>query len=536
MAIFSTLILYWKLTLKNKQRDYCFMASESRVKKTLLNARVNLIFYFLTLALSFFSRKIFLNTLGADFVGLTGTLMNLLSFLNLAELGISTAIGYVLYKPLFEQNHHKINEIISVFGYLYRCVGKIILIVGCILSLFLPLIFPSTGFDLSIIYFAYYSFLCSSLIGYFINYRQTLLGADQKNYVVTAYFQTGNIIKTLIQMISAHYTGSYYIWISIEFVFGIIYSFFLNWKINQVYPWLKSDVNNGKLLYQKYPEVMKYTKQLFIHKIAALVQFQTTPFLVYAFVSLQAVAFYGNYTIITVKIKQLFENFLGSTAAGIGNLIAEGNRVKILKIYWEMMTIRFLIVSVATFTLYYTLPLFISLWLGPEYLLSDIVLILVLMIFALDILRGTTDQFINGHGLFYDIWAPAVEAIIYIVVALIGGYLWQLEGVLWGNIVSLLIIVYGWKPYFLFNKGLKIPIWKYWLGVLKLLLLSMISIIILELFNGFIEWNMDNMDWYKFMLYTIYIGFSLTIMQFVLYYVFTNSMKSLVSRIVHFIL
>lgn len=68
------------------------MSQESRVRKSLLNARVNLIFYFLTLALSFFSRKIFLDTLGADFVGLTGTLQNLLGFLNLAELGIGSAM------------------------------------------------------------------------------------------------------------------------------------------------------------------------------------------------------------------------------------------------------------------------------------------------------------------------------------------------------------------------------------------------------------------------------------------------------------
>ena len=101
---------------------------ESRVKKSLLNARVNLIFYFLTLILSFFSRKIFLDTLGADFVGLTGTLQNLLGFLNLAELGIGSAIGYVLYKPLFEHDEEKINEIISVFGYLYRWIGFIIFV------------------------------------------------------------------------------------------------------------------------------------------------------------------------------------------------------------------------------------------------------------------------------------------------------------------------------------------------------------------------------------------------------------------------
>lgn len=34
--------------------------------------------------------------------------------------------------------------------------------------------------SLGIVYFAYFSFLGSSAIGYFINYRQTLLDADQK--------------------------------------------------------------------------------------------------------------------------------------------------------------------------------------------------------------------------------------------------------------------------------------------------------------------------------------------------------------------
>ena len=102
------------------------MPHESRLRKSLLNARVNLIFYFLSLALSFFSRKIFLDTLGADFMGLIGALNNLLGFLNLAELGISTAIGYVLYKPLFEHDERKINEIISVFGFIYHRIGFVL--------------------------------------------------------------------------------------------------------------------------------------------------------------------------------------------------------------------------------------------------------------------------------------------------------------------------------------------------------------------------------------------------------------------------
>ena len=314
--------------------------AESRVKKSLLNAKVNLIFYMLTLALSFFSRKIFLDCLGADFVGLTGTLQNLLGFMNLAELGVGAAIGYVLYKPLFEENRQQINEIISVFGYLYRWIGWIILALGCILACFLPLIFPNTGFELGVIYATYFSFLASSLIGYFINYRQTLLGADQKNYVVTAYFQSINMIKILIQMISTWYTGSYYLWVVIELIFGIIYSFILNWRIRATYPWLVSDIKNGHQLCKKYGVVLTKSKQLFVHKLAGVSRFQFLPFLIYVFTSLEIVAQYSKYSIIVDKVAVFVENILGSTQAGVGNLIAEGYRKKIMDVYWELNTLR----------------------------------------------------------------------------------------------------------------------------------------------------------------------------------------------------
>lgn len=181
------------------------------------------------------------------------------------------------------------------------------------LACFLSLIFPNTEFDFGVIYFAYFSFLSSALIGYFANYKQTLLGADQKNYVVTAYFQTANIVKTITQMVSAYYTGNYYLWVIIELVFGVIYSIILNWKINQVYPWLKSEVTQGRMLLKQYPEVLRYTKQLFVHKIGGFMQSQTTPLLVYTFASLQTVAYYGNYTLVTEKLNALLNNLLGST-------------------------------------------------------------------------------------------------------------------------------------------------------------------------------------------------------------------------------
>ncbi len=435
---------------------------ESRVKKSLLNARVNLIFYFLTLVLSFFSRKIFLDTLGADFVGLTSTLQNLLGFLNLAELGIGSAIGYVLYKPLFDHDEGKINEIISVFGYLYRWIGFIILGAGLVLGAFLPLIFPNTEFELGVIYFAYFAFLTSSLIGYFINYRQTLLGADQKEYVVNAYYQSANIAKIIIQLYAAFYTRNYYLWVAIELSFGILYSIILNWRINKTYPWLHCEIRLGKKLFKKYPEVMKYTKQLFMHKIGTFAQFQITPLLTYAFISLKIVAHYGNYTVIVDKLNVFLNTFLGSTGAGVGNLIAERNTDKAYRIYWELFSIRVWFSTIVGYGIFLLLPPFITQWLGTEYLLPQSVLIILVINTMIGITRGVTDQFLFGHGLFYDTWAPITETVIYIISAIIGGYFWGLPGILLGNTVSLVIIIGVWKPYFLFSKGFKRPVKHYW--------------------------------------------------------------------------
>ena len=114
---------------------------ESRTAKSLKNSVVALLFYFINLGLQFFSRKIFLEHLGAEVLGLNTTATNLLQFLNLAELGVGAAIGYSLYKPLAEKNRQQINEIVSVQGYLYYKIGLFVGGIAVLLMCFFPWIF-----------------------------------------------------------------------------------------------------------------------------------------------------------------------------------------------------------------------------------------------------------------------------------------------------------------------------------------------------------------------------------------------------------
>ncbi len=511
--------------------------AESRLKKSLLNAKVNLIFYVLTLALSFFSRKIFIDCLGADFIGLSGTLQNLLGFLNLAELGVGTAIGYVLYKPLFQQDQGKINEIISVFGYLYRWIGITILAAGCLLAAFLPQIYPDTGFEYGIIYFAYFSFLASALIGYFINYRQNLLAADQRSYVVTTYFQTAIILKTLIQMYSAWKTGSYFLWITIELIFGIIHSILLNWKINQVYPWLKASAKLGHRVFCRYPEVMQYTRRIFVHQIAGVAQSQLTPFLTYTYASLSMVTIYGNYVLLSSQLQRLVSKLLGSTEAGVGNLVAQGNREHTLRIYWELISIRYFIGGIMAFGLYHLSSPFISIWLGSEYVLDNGILAAVVAASFIILTRGVNDQFIYAHGLFHDLWAPVTELVLQVGGTVGLGAVYGIHGVVYGSMSGLLTIVLFWKPYFLFSQGFRNKVSAYWLRIIVLIAIIAASWATADCAVSLLGWQNAPAGGYAGWIYlAVFQTGSYTVFALLFFTLFSPAFRACASKIVHALL
>ena len=443
-----------------------------RVHKSMLNAEVNLLFYFLSLFLAFFSRKIFLDCLGTEFIGLTGTLGNILGYLNLAELGITASIGYFLFKPLQSNNRQEIQEIMSLLGYLYNWIGCIILFGGIIISLFFPLIFAKADLELGIIYFAFYSFLGSSLIGYFINYRQIILTADQKNYLVAIYLQSANILKIILQIFLAYTYQNLYVWVGIELVFGIIGCVILNWKINKEYPWLHVDKKKGRLLLKKYPDIITKTKQVFIHRIKDFFLVKSDELFIFLFVSLKMVAYYGNYMIITSKLISLFSAITGSVGASIGNLVAEGDKTKMMRVFWELTTIQHTIANVICFSLYAFIEPFISHWLGAEYIMDHKILILLLIFLYISHSRGSVDAFNYAHGLYADVWSAWAELIINISITIIAGLKWGIIGILLGKITSLMVIIVFWKPYYLFSAGFKKSVGIYWRGVLRNYIIS----------------------------------------------------------------
>ena len=97
----------------------------------------------------------------------------------------------------------------------------------------------------------------------------------------------------------------------------------------------------------------------------------------------------------------LLNSFLESSQASIGNLIAEGNRTKILQLFWELLNMRYFVGGVFSFSIFILLEPFISIWLGHEYILPEIVLYLVVLNVFISYTRGGVMQFLFGYGMFF---------------------------------------------------------------------------------------------------------------------------------------
>lgn len=444
---------------------------ESRAKKTIKNSSVALVVNIIFLILQFFSRKIFLEYLGSEILGLNTTAMNILQFLNLAELGIGGAVAFTLYKPIYLKDYDSIREIINLQGFIYKRIGLLVIIGAIIVMCFFPLIFSKIKIPLWYAYTSFGVFLFSGLLSYFVNYKEILLSADQKEYVIYSSYRIAMILKVIFQMTTMRFMPNPYIWWMIwEIIFAIVASIWLNIQIYKSYPYLKLPSSYSySFLKNKYNNIIVKVKQVFFHKIAAFALLQTSPLIIYSYTTLTMVALYGNYMIVISGIMMLINSLFNGVTAGIGNLIAEGDKLRIINTFYELFSVRFIIVCAVTYSTYMLLPNFIEIWIGKQYILPQSTLVILCGLLFISLLRNIVDSFIWAYGLYNDVWAPIIETILNICLSIIFGAFWGLNGVIMGVITSLVIIVCLWKPYFLFKKGFKLQQVRYWITLVKLL-------------------------------------------------------------------
>ena len=446
-------------------------SSQSRTAKTMKNSVVALTMYFVNLLLQFYSRKVFLDYLGIEVLGLNTTATNILQFLNLAELGVWSAVATSLYKPLHENDQDTINKIVSFNGLIYRRIAYLIIALSLITMIFFPIIFDKMELPLWYAYGSFSALLFSSLLGYFVNYKQLLLSADQKDYKIQFSLKLSTLIKVGSQIVILQIAHHPYIWwLILEVLFAIVGAISLNIVIKKTYPLLKQTADTFKSLKQEFPEIITKIKQLFIQKVSGFVLFQTSPIIIYSLSSLSLVALYGNYHLIIQGLISLLAAIFNSMLAGIGNLVASSSKEHILDVFFQLLSLRFYIIAILSYGAWLFSQYFIGWWIGSEYLLPKSSLLIMVATFCVYTNRYVVYDYLAAFGYFGDVWASIIEVVLNIGLSIGLGIIWGLNGVLSGVLISLIIISCIWKPFYLFKIKLKAGYIRFCQNIFKLLL------------------------------------------------------------------
>ncbi|MBQ0060374.1 MAG: hypothetical protein KBT15_01195 [Bacteroidales bacterium] len=211
--------------------------------------------------------------------------------------------------------------------------------------------------------------------------------------------------------------------------------------------------------------------------------------------------------------------------ASIGNLIAENNKKHSLDVFWELFTSRMWIAAIVSFSVYVCVTPFVKIWLGEQYQLSAITVLLMVIGMFIRITRSVIDSFKNAFQLFGDVWAPIAEASLNLGGSVLLGYFWGLNGILIGSNLSLVIIVLLWKPYYVFKNGFRESSAKYFIQyVLHLAIIIGCALLTLVLFD--VSDSFNSHIWSFVFVIAIY-----AVSLYVFLLVFTGGMKRFTKRV-----
>lgn len=381
----------------------------------------------------------------------------------------------------------------------------------------------------------FYSMIYSSLIGYFVNYRQILLSASQREYVVSWRYNIANMLKVICQIGVSFLPYNYIWWILLQVVASTVYTIILNRTIDRYFPWLKPSIKEGKQKFKEYIHLWKTTKQVFVLKISHLVNIGTINIFIGIFASLSSVAFYGNYKMLMAKVTGFVDSVFTGMGASVGNLIAEGDKEKTMNLFFELLSIRYFLASLCSISLYFIVPRFVYIWLGPEYVLSTLILVLMSIDIFIQQARLTVDNFRAGFGLYQDVWAPVTEVIICCISASILGYYFKLSGIIAGYVIGEILIRMIWRPYYLFKKGFNCSVLKYyWPKFTGYITIGLLILILISFVNEHLGKFLHSETWLGVISYSIVIGGSVFLTLLSSYWIFDTHFRRFVNHMVQY--
>ena len=397
------------------------------------------------MVLTFLLRTVLLYVLGAEYQGLNGLFTSILQVLNLTDLGFSTAVVYVLYKPIAENDNDAICAIIRFLRRTYTVVGLVILALGLCIMPFLPrLVTGSIPYDINI-YALFLVYLVNTSLSYLMfAYKSALLTAMQREDVVSKVYTISSFVLKLIQIILLLLFRNYYVYIFVMPVGTIINNVLLQISSKKLFPRI---VPKGSILSETKGVFVKQIKAIFIGRVADVARNAFDNIVISSILGLVTVAIYDNYYYIFTALFGGLSIIIHGVKAGVGNnLVLES----IKKNYDDLQKFDFIYMTVVgwcaicMFCLYQP---FMYLWMRGKssMLLNDFDMMLFCIYFYSINMTCVRGMYLSGYGLFHEcrFWY-IIEAISNLGLNIILGKLLGVTGILLATIIT--IVVFNYIP------------------------------------------------------------------------------------------
>lgn len=421
-----------------------------RTKNSLINISVGVGNQLIITFLSFFSRTIFIQTLGVEYLGINGLFTNILAMLSLAEAGIGSSIIYNLYKPVADNDKEKINMLMALYKKAYFVIALIVLTLGLSLLPFLNHFVKNTNVEN--IHLIYLVFLLNTVTPYLFQHKNSFLNVSQKGYIITGLFSVSSILSTCLKIGILYTTSNYILYLIIDSVITIANSIILSVIVDRLYPFLKKKVST-KIDNLTKSNLIKNIKAIILQNVGTYLIFGTQNIIISYYVSVAAVGLYSNYymliEICRTFINQVFNNIYHS----VGNLVAKESKEKIYSVYKVTLLVNFWLYSVFTIMLFIMIEPFIKLWIGPEFLMEKLVLIVLAVTFYERGMRNSISTVKTTAGIFHeDRYIPLCQAAVNLGFSIMLVQYIGIAGVFIGTLISAILVPFWTTPYFVYKK------------------------------------------------------------------------------------
>lgn len=429
------------------------MNSRSRTQNSVINMGVGFAGYFINTITGFVCRMVFVRCLPAEYLGISGLFSNILSMLSLAELGIGTAIGYALYKPLANRDEKKIAALMRYYGSAYRTIGTVVAFIGLALLPFLRQLIGDTTYIRESIHIIYFVYLFNTCLTYFFSYRATLLFADQKNYICIGINYIITTVQSIIQIVFLVLTKNYLIYIAIQTLGSLSYNIIITHIAVKQYPYIK-DRAGEKLDKSEKRALFINIKALTVARLSEYLVNGIDNIIITYFKGIVTVGAASNYTLLSGTLSTLTNQIFNSMTASVGNFNALNAQEEQYSFFKKLQLANFLIFGWATIGIMFVSSDLVELCFGESYVLPISIPFILALNFYLVTMQSAIRTFRATLGLFrYGQYTLIFTAVINLICSMWFGQLWGLFGIYLATAVARTLTIVWYFPYAVFKHG-----------------------------------------------------------------------------------